>query len=288
MNVLSVFDGMSCGQLALRSAGINYDTYFASEIEDSSIKITKKNFPNTVHLGDVCGVRAEELPKIDLFIGGSPCQSFSPAISTNTGFDGKSQLFFEWLRLLRETNPRYFLLENVEMRKEWEKVITDLVGVQPLRINSQYFCAQSRPRLYWTNIPVGPIPNSQQVLGDILEPSVAPKYFYNPDIPVTPTNSGGPVEYLLHVKGHELMRRVSSRSHKVRCLTAICGGNQHAKVMDGGKVRRLTPIEYERAQMVPDNYTEGVSDSARYKMIGNGWTVGVIAHILSGINTASL
>jgi DNA (cytosine-5)-methyltransferase 3A len=150
MNVLSLFDGMSCGQLALSKLGIKVDNYYASEIEAPSIKVTMKNFPNTIQLGDVCKVESTTLPKIDLLLAGSPCQSFSSAVSSNTGFDGKSKLFFEFLRLLNETKPTYWLLENVEMKKEWEDVISNHLGVKPIKLNSNRFSAQSRPRLYWT------------------------------------------------------------------------------------------------------------------------------------------
>jgi DNA-cytosine methyltransferase len=170
MNVLSLFDGLSCGQIALNKANISYDNYFASEIEKDPIRVTQHNYPNTIQLGDVCKISENDLPQIDLLCGGSPCQSFSPAISSNTGFDGKSKLFFEYVRLLKELKPKYFLLENVVMKKEWENVITSYLGVSPIMINSELFSAQSRPRLYWTNIPISKLPeNNSLVLEDILQ-----------------------------------------------------------------------------------------------------------------------
>jgi len=282
MNVLSVFDGMSCGQIALNRAGIKYDKYFASEIDKNSIKVTQHNYPNTVQLGDVTKVSADSLPKIDLLLGGSPCQSFSYAVNTNTGFDGKSKLFFEYVRLLKELKPKYFLLENVLMKKEWEDVITYTLGVKPIAINSELFSAQSRPRLYWTNIPVGKLPLSNPlVLGNILEPVVDAKYYYEEDF--TFHGYDKVVCATLAINGHDILKRVNSPSHKCQTLTAVCGGNQQKKVLNGYdvKVRKLTPLEYERLQTVPDNYTNvsGVSNGARYKMLGNGWTVDVIAHI---------
>ena len=282
-NVLSLFDGLSCGQIALNKAGIKYDNYFSSEIEKSSIKVTQHNYPKTIQLGDVTELKGENLPKISLLMGGSPCQSFSPAISSNTGFDGKSKLFFEFIRLLKETNPKYFLLENVEMKKEWEKVITDYMGVEPVHINSERFSAQSRPRLYWTNIPFERnLPTNNQVLKDILQNNVEEKYFY----PQTYDFHGYDkvVCATLHINGHDILKRVNSPEHKCQTLTAVCGGNQQKKVLINNKVRKLTPLEYERLQNIPDEYTSIVSDGARYKAIGNGWTVDVIAHILSGIN----
>ncbi len=281
-NVLSLFDGISCGQIALNKAGIKYNKYFSSEIEKPSIKVTQYNYPDTLQLGDVNEFKGDKLPKISLLMGGSPCQSFSPAVSSNTGFDGKSKLFFEFIRLLKETNPKYFLLENVEMKKEWEKVITEYMGVEPVYINSERFSAQSRPRLYWTNIPFERnLPTNNQVLKDILQEDVNEKYFY----PQTYDFHGYDkvVCATLHINGHDILKRVNSPNHKCQTLTAVCGGNQQKKVLINDRVRKLTPLEYERLQNIPDGYTDIVSDGARYKAIGNGWTVDVISHILSGI-----
>lgn len=284
MNVLSLFDGMSCGQLALNKSGIKYDKYYASEIEAPSIKVTMNNYPNTIQLGDICTVKAEDLPKIDLLIGGSPCQSFSHTVTGNKGFDGKSKLFFEYLRLLKETNPTFWLLENVEMKQEWEDVITEHLGVKPIHINSSHFSAQNRPRVYWTNIPISmDLPPNKSVLEDILEPTVDEKYFYKESF--TPVTSDS-LDAILHINGHDILKRVNARKAKCHCLTAVCGGNQQKKVLDGGRARKLTPLEYERLQCVPDGYTACASDSARYKMLGNGWTVDVISYILNGIKTS--
>ena len=281
MNVLSLFDGISCGQLALSKRGIKVDNYFASEIEKASIKVTQKNFPNTIQLGDVCKVDASTLPKIDLLLAGSPCQSFSGAVSSNTGFDGKSKLFFEFLRLLKETNPTYWLLENVEMKQEWEDVITNHLGVKPVHINSEHFSAQSRPRVYWTNIPQNnELPFDEFLLGDVLETNVDEKYFYNETFDYV---NQGAVEAILNINGHDILKRVNSKMAKCHCLTAVCGGNQQKKVIDGNRVRKLTPMEYERLQGVPDGYTDCVSDSARYKALGNGWQIDTIVWLLQGI-----
>ena len=213
------------------------------------------------------------------------CQSFSPAISTNTGFDGKSKLFFEYVRLLKECKPKYFLLENVVMKKEWEDVITNLLGVEPILINSELFSAQSRPRLYWTNIPIGKLPESNpSVLGDVLEKEVDKKYYYKESYEYH--GDSKVVCATIHVNGHDILKRVNSPKHKCQTLTAVCGGNQQKKVLEPGiirRVRKLTPREYERLQTIPENYTSMVSDGARYKMLGNGWTVDVIAHIFSGL-----
>jgi site-specific DNA-cytosine methylase len=292
INVLSLFDGMSCGRLALNKAGIEFYNYFASEIDKNSIEVAMSNFHSTIQLGDVCKIQPEDLPQIDLLIGGSPCQSFTQTISTNTGFDGKSKLFFEYVRLWKALKPKYFLLENVMMKKEWSDVITGILGVEPIAINSELFSAQSRPRLYWTNIPIGKLPESNPlVLGDILEKNVDTKYFYPQSYDFHGFEKV--VCATVHINGHDILKRVNSPMHKCQTLTAVCGGNQQKKTLHGivnssgtiidYKVRKLTPTEYERLQTVPDGYTSMVSDGARYKMLGNGWTVDVIAHILKGI-----
>jgi DNA (cytosine-5)-methyltransferase 3A len=283
INVLSLFDGISCGQLALQRLGIQVKQYFASEIEKASIKVTQNTFPGTVQLGDVTKVTAQGLPQIDLLIGGSPCQSFSPAISSNTGFDGKSKLFFEYVRLLKELKPKYFFLENVVMKKQWEQVITDILGVEPIQINSEIFSAQSRPRLYWTNIPLLELPTEKNslVLGDILEPTVAEKYFYKE--PFVFHGDDKVVCATLAINGHDILKRVNSTKHKCQTLTAVCGGNQQKKVIQDGRVRKLTPTEYERLQGVPEGHTAMVSDGARYKALGNGWNVDTIAFLFQGL-----
>ena len=152
MNVLSLFDGMSCGQIALEKLGLNVDNYFASEIDKYAIQVTQKNYPNTKQIGSVTDVKVEDLPKIDLLIGGSPCQGFSTSGKMLNFEDDRSKLFFEFVRLLKETKPKYFLLENVSMKKEWLNIISDLLGVEPIKINSKDFTGQNRPRYYWTNI----------------------------------------------------------------------------------------------------------------------------------------
>jgi DNA-cytosine methyltransferase len=169
MNVLSLFDGMSCGQIALDQLGIQVDNYFASEIDKYAIQVAKNNYPNMKHLGDVTTVNGSELPKIDLLIGGSPCQGFSFAGKQLNFDDPRSKLFFEFVRLLKECNPKYFLLENVKMKKEYQDIITEHLGVEPIEINSNLVSAQNRKRLYWTNIPGVTLPNDKNIfLKDIV------------------------------------------------------------------------------------------------------------------------
>jgi DNA (cytosine-5)-methyltransferase 3A len=396
MNVLSLFDGMSCGQQALERQGIKVDNYYASEIDKYAISITQKNYPGTIQLGSVVNVDINNLEKIDLLIGGSPCQSFSFAgkrkgMSTkdeieiltldqylelkeqNFEFEGQSYLFWEYMRILtdiRKTNPDVkFLLENVMMGEKWEKVLSKAIGVNPIEINSALVSAQNRRRLYWTNIGIKPSglfgdlesvivqPKNQGILlKDILESEVDEKYFlkensfifdriknnhaFTPRIPNANEKSncikigGSGVDDLIV---HNTMPRssttgkggtghLSRNDGKTYCLDT---GNTNAvelrevrqlnrnnesnnntqpfqqnrvydingispalqaqlttgsTMLNTPRIRRLTPTECERLQTVKDGYTEVVSDTQRYRMLGNGWTVEVIKHIFSYLN----
>ena len=170
MNVLSLFDGMSCGQIALQRAGIKVGAYYAAEIDKYAIQVTQHNFPDTIQLGDVTKVFAKDLPKIDLIIGGSPCQGFSFAGKGLNFDDPRSKLFFEFVRLVKECNPKYFLLENVKMKKEHELVISQYMKVAPIEINSALVSAQNRVRLFWTNITITEMPIDKGILlKDIIE-----------------------------------------------------------------------------------------------------------------------
>jgi len=169
ISVLSLFDGMSCGQIALNRAGIKYDKYFASEIDKHAIKVTKTNYPKTIQLGDVRDIKSEYLPKIDLIIGGSPCQGFSFSGKQLNFDDPRSKLFFEFVRLVKDIKPKYWLLENVVMKKEFETVISEHLGVQPVKINSSLVSAQNRERLYWANFEITQPTDKCINLIDILE-----------------------------------------------------------------------------------------------------------------------
>lgn len=287
MKVLSLFDGMSCGQLALDRTGIKINKYYASEIDKKSIEITMKNYPNTIQLGDITQLDATGLG-IDLLIGGSPCQNLSRAvinnIKHNQGLKGEqSSLFYDYVRILTETKPKYFLFENVEsMRNEDRDIITETLGVEPIMINSSLVSAQDRKRYYWTNIPNVTQPADRGlVLGDIVEKDVKEKYWYKQDF----TYHGEDKRPIatLHVKGHDILKRVYGLHQKSATLTGVRGGYQQKKVLQYGKCRKLTPLEYEKLQTVPLGYTEGVADSHRYNMLGDGWTVDVIAHIFKGL-----
>jgi DNA (cytosine-5)-methyltransferase 3A len=292
-----LFDGISCGQIALNKANIPYNNYFASEIDKNAIKVTQHHYPNTIQLGDVTKIEFIA-SKIDLLIGGSPCQSFSSAGNRN-GFDGKSGLFWEYVRVLKEVNPTYFLLENVVMKKEWEDIITKELGVEPIKINSSLVSAQNRVRLYWTNIPGVGIPEDRGItLNDVLEidsnanpaairgrrlnkatiigrrlNEAGKRSDYNKDIPIT---------QCLEVR--------ATNTNKSNCLTTVDKDNvltplpigRHPNAFkDKLSFRYYSLLEYERLQTLPEGYTNLVSVSQAKKMIGNAWTVDVIAHIFS-------
>jgi DNA-cytosine methyltransferase len=327
MNVLSLFDGMSCGQIALNNLGIKVDKYFASEIDKYAMEIAKKNFPDIIHVGNVEFVTKSMLNnKIDLIIGGSPCQGFSRAGKGLNFEDPRSKLFFEFVRLIKECKPKYFMLENVKMNKESRDIISEYLGVEPIYIDSALLSAQTRKRYYWTNIPNISEPIDKGIiLKDIIQTSE-------------------------ELKGSEVDERMVTNKGKAYCLTARYSGatwwnsiersqrtmiriedkvcfpeatkkgyvaagigqgidiqypnsqtrrgrllKEKSHCIQAGSVnqgiinekynwRKLTPIECERLQTVPDNYTEGVSNSQRYKMLGNGWTVKVIEHVLTNMD----
>ena len=286
MKVLSLFDGISCGMVALERAGIPVERYVAYEIEPNAIKISKKNYPQIEHCGDVTTADFTQYEGFDLLIGGSPCQDLSNYKYDRgdvKGLDGeKSNLFYHFVRALKECRPKYFLLENVaSMEQKWADVISEELGVQPIMINSALVCAAERKRLYWTNIPGIELPEDKGiVLKDIVVPcdQVPEKYWYNK--PFTYNGDDKKVQCTLHINGHRNMKEVYNLNGK--CNTILCdgdGGNRQKKIYQEGRCRKAMPVEYERMQTLPDNYTEGVSDSARYTATGNGWTVDVIAHI---------
>jgi len=389
--VCSLFDGCSGTQIALKNLGIPVYKYYASEIDKYAIQITRKNFPNTIHLGDVKEIEGEDfIHDIDLLTAGSPCQGFSFAGKRLAFEDERSVLFFEFIRLLEELKPKYFLLENVKMKKEHQEVINNaigkiypecvsgsLFGIEPIEINSSLVSAQNRKRLYWTNIPL----KQEQpddlgiVLKDILETHPDPKHeisdqkkdrvlntkrgkgrFYTAkdekigtviagyhkeptDAPYLETyKTPKQVAVAADVNGHDSLKRIYSEVGKSPTVNAHGGGNTEPKVAVnlGNKIpisklsvkkyvpnpdaefvdpynkktitgdksttlrtnssngnmwvndkevswRKLTPLECERLQTLPDNYTEGVSNTQRYKMIGNGFTIKVIEHFFENI-----
>lgn len=339
MNVLSLFDGMSCGQIALSRIGLAPENYFAAEIDKFAVKIAMKNFPDTKQIGDVTKVSGFDLPKIDLVIGGSPCQGFSNAGNGLNFDDPRSKLFFEFARILgeiRSVNPEVkFLLENVVMKKEWARIITDHLGVEPVEINSTLVSAQNRNRLYWTNIGKIEQPEDRGIfLRDVLDSKAGPELnhtetainYMNRTVKggrnhwdfaqhsdtdheksralVAILYKGVPINVLIDRSNSKILVKdgsnsdfseidpgdcfdglhPNSKTRRGRKMTekshTLTGRNEFYSTDENYRIRKFSPIECERLQTVPDNYTEGVSDSQRYKMLGNGWTVDVIAWIL--------
>ena len=289
MNVLSLFDGMSCGQIALNRAGIKYDNYFAAEIKPHAIKVTQHNYPNTIHIGDVRKIHYEngileyenvmqDVGRIDVLIGGSPCQDLSIANKNRTGLKGeKSSLFWEYARILKEVRPKYFLLENVEMPDEDKQVITEELQVYPVNINSSLVSAQYRNRYYWTNIQGDEI----SMFGNLIS---------------QPKDK--------RIKLQNILESGYTDKEKARCLVTKNGAsikNQKSvwhRYTTTGMVnvvfvspdldwqkglRFFTKTEMERLQTVPEGYTEILNEQQALNVLGDGWTVDVIAHIFKGL-----
>lgn len=294
MNVLSLFDGMSCGQIALNRAEIKYDNYFASEIEQSAINVTQKNYPDTIQLGDVTKWQEWNLPKIDLLIGGSPCQGFSFAGKQLNFEDIRSKLFFEFVEVLKHYKPKYFLLENVKMKKEHEQVITSYLNVEPILINSARVTAHDRKRLYWTNIQGVTQPEDRNIyLKDILDLETDTNLFlrkeisdrFNPTINYVPNNKKSCVVGKLSNYQGDRVFDIDCKASSLSASGGNNGGGGCNIIIDPltKKLRKLSVTECERLQGVPNGYMEGFKQNAMYKALGNGWTVDVIVHILNGM-----
>ena len=378
IKVLSLFDGISCGQVALKSLGYDVE-YYASEIDKYAIEIANKNHPETIQLGDVrqinynsdmdylysetAGAIKSHYIKsgIDLLIGGSPCQGFSFAGKQLNFEDPRSALFFEFVRILKEVKPKYFLLENVKMKQEFQDIISEQLGVKPIEINSNLVSAQNRRRLYWTNIPnieqpedreiflkdiihegegvlvknqgkdfreninkkasclmardykgfgnqemtgvihslkeyIVPFDKTLQILdkevqkgkvGYFRKDSQANRVYHIHDKAITLCGEagGGAAKMGQYLFGCITPDRINKRQNGQRFslgkkFYTLTAQDRHGILIEG-YIRKLTPIECERLQTMSDNYTEGISNTQRYKALGNGWTVDVIKHIFS-------
>jgi site-specific DNA-cytosine methylase len=297
MKVLSLFDGMSCGRIALERAGINVTSYHASELDDDphggkyAAEVSKANYPDIIRLGDVTLWRewGIDWKNIDLLIGGSPCQGFSFAGKQLAFDDPRSKLFFVYVDILkhiRALNPNVkFLLENVMMEKSHIKIISDYLEVNPAFINSKIVSAHTRPRLYWANWGI-PLPKDKGLLLKDIQHQQCPseKYYLSKKIL---EGFNRKIKRREHLKSGFDKLNIINPDKKISCLTARYHKTAMSDpfVSDQRGVRRLTPVECERAQTVPDNYTNHVSNTQRYKMLGNGWTVDVIVHIFKNIES---
>lgn len=294
MIVLSLFDGCGTAYQALKNLNIKTTKYYASEINESSIKICKKNHPDSIHLGDINNWETWDIEKPDIIIAGSPCQGFSVAGKQKNFLDYRSKLLYKFVDVLRYYRPRFFILENVKMKLEYQEFIDFMLDVKPLKINSNVFSAQNRKRLYWTNIPnisnisdITNIPVNSKTVKDIIHENV---------------DGFIPVNYIVQDKDNLIetpksknkfgyfgkdsqANRIYRIDNKAITLCGDAGGGSAKmgmyKIND--YIRKLTPVECERLQGLPDNYTKGVTNNQRYKMLGNGFTCQVIEHILKHI-----
>lgn len=274
LKVLSLFDGISCGQIALERAGFIVDEYFASEIKPHAIKCTKENYPNTKHIGSIIDIKSSDLPKIDLLIGGSPCKGISRLNKNQEGLEhSESRLFWEYVRLLNELKPKFFLLENTHGNKLATNIITETLGVNPISINSKLVSAQNRPRYYWTNITVFEQPKDKGITTkDIFD--------YHGELAHECR-----VKWLTNESGIKSVANGYTRVNpypKSGCLTA----NGHKKwnenyLFKDGVYRYLSQTEIEKLQTLPIGYTKSLSYDDAYDCIGDGWNVGIVEHIFS-------
>jgi len=316
MKVLSLFDGISAGRLALERAGIKIDKYYASEIDTYAIQTAKKNYPDTIHLGDVTKWREWDIETPDLIIGGSPCQGFSFAGKQLNFEDPRSKLFFIMVDILNNWKPEYFFLENVRMKQEYQNVISEHIGVKPVKINSSLISAQNRERLYWANWNISQPEDKGVLLKDVVfedakKPTVCMHNLYGgfkekshrTFIEKSPTirtaAGGGHIPSLLlsekalvymdrEVKGGrnhwDFQHHSDVRSPKSAAVVAnFFKGVPYNVLKDWNCIRKFDPIECERLQTFPDHWTEGVSNTQRYKQLGNSWTVDIVAHIFKGM-----
>jgi len=283
MQVLSLFDGISCGQVALQRAGIKPSFYMASEIDKHAIAVTQSNWPATVQLGDVRHINPPT-SRIDLLLGGSPCQGFSKA-GSNRGFDDvRSRLIFDYVRIWARIKPRWWLLENVKMSQRDCDLVSMLLGVQPVEIDSALFSAQRRKRLYWTNIPIAPIVDAGVMFWSIKEWSGAHLADYK--LKRTPSRermwSGGIGNPRNSGKGVCSNITYAEKTHTLTIKQDRCPNAGLIEYEDFA--RYLTHVECERLQTLPDEYTKAARPFQRYVQLGNCWTVDVVAHILKGIS----
>jgi DNA (cytosine-5)-methyltransferase 3A len=313
INVLSLFDGISCGRLALDRAGIKVNKYYASEIDKNAIKISSNNYKDIIQLGDIKYIDEEVikgLGKIDLILAGSPCQGFSRAGLGLNFEDSRSKLFFNFvdiLNIVKKYNPNAkFLLENVQMKKEWVEVINNYMGVEAISINSKLVSAQNRPRLYWTNINFEPIQDKNINLIDILDKTIEFNYIYHEKIKIDKSISENSRNLISNIDNEVRIKQATKKGYIVANsgdgvnLSFPSSKSRRGRVVNKKSstldtscdlcayyndiIRRFTIEELEKLQTLPVGYTNGVAERQRIKAIGNGWTVDVVAHILKGLS----
>ena len=292
---------MSCGQIALDKLNVEVDKYYASEIKEDAIRVTQQNYPNTIQVGDIKELSGDQLPEIDLLMGGSPCQNLSiaMAIEHRNGLKGdKSSLFYEYYRLLHEVKPKYFLLENVgSMRKDDRDVITELLGVEPIKVNSKLVSAQLRNRLYWTNIPNIVYPKDKNIkLNDVLVEGWSDREKARCLLESESRPPTTPIKMFHRYYSTGFTTLIfKSEKHYQSCVEHY---NKYFKGMSAkeidnqiknydinlsvyGGVRYLSQIELEELQTTPSGYTNILDRNSAAGLLGDGWTVDVVAHILS-------
>lgn len=293
LNVLSLFDGMSCGRIALEKEGIEVKNYYASEIKQHAIKCSKTNYPSITQIGDITKVEYKngilktefgeiKIGQVDLLIGGSPCQDFSLLKTNGKGLEGdKSKLFYEYLRILKEVNPKYFLLENVKMKKESEQQLNQYLGTKGIHINSNLVSYQNRPRIYWSNIPDITIPTDKKISFQSFKGSFG-ENLKDYKVKRTPSRekmwNGGNGKSGLGTCAN------ITYSDKIYCITRKQDRSPNSGLIEFEDFCRfLTRRELEQGQTVPLGYTDCVSYNQAQDLLGDGWTIDVIAHIFKGL-----
>lgn len=293
LRVLSLCGGIETGLIALKQLGIPIKEYHTYEILPEAIAVSRHHFPEIVHHGNLIGEDFSKYRGFDLVIGGMCCQSLSKVRiedkRVNNGLLGKSGIVYELHRALSEIRPKWFMAENVVPSNDNDlNSLNEIMGVNGVLINSNVFSAQDRERYYWTNIPITAVPESNSsVLKDIMEDNVDEKYFYKKDFEILDMNKKVCAE--LKVNSMQMNKRIYNPNFKCATLTCINGGYHEKKVLDNGRPRKLTEVEYERLQGLPDNFTNinvngrKIPYTKRCSLCGNAWTLPVIKHIFKGI-----